>query len=257
MSWVIVRYHPVTFFSLRPYNATASGGKTLIAPTAFALKMALLNATIQTAGLEAGRARFPIIRDLSIALDLPDRITVIKSFAKIRRPARLGDPKAQEQEIADLRDKKQYPFQSTIAYREFVQFGDPLRSPSENTIAVACASPDSETPPSWLGIALCAINYLGKRGSFLQPLGAPDIVDTLDQRFTLITRDTSDFLMNSTLQMLDDCGAMDFEHADIYSKKRIALGRERVLRHVALPYELTRSSRGYSLYERIAAEGED
>ena len=132
MSWVIVRYHPVTFFSLRPYNATSSGGQTLIAPTAFALKMALLNATIQVYGLEIGRERFPAIRDLSIAIALPAHITVLKSFAKIRRPARLGDPKTRDQTIADLRDKKQYPFQSTIAYREFVQFGDPLSVPSEN-----------------------------------------------------------------------------------------------------------------------------
>lgn len=254
MSWVVVRYHPVTFFSLRPYNATSSGGQTLIAPTGFALKMALLNATIQTAGLEVGRARFPAIRDLAIALDLPDRITVMKSFAKIRRPARLGDPKTRDQDIANLRDKKQYPFQSTIAYREFVQFGDPLSVPSENAIAIACTPSEGDTP-SWLAPTLQAINYLGKRGSFLQPISAAIVVDQIDRRFTIITRDSSDFLINSTLQMLDDCGdTMTFDHADIYNAKRITLGRERVLRHVALPYELTRSSRGYSLYERIEVE---
>lgn len=254
MSWVIVRYHPVTFFSLRPHNATSSGGQTLIAPTAFALKMALLNATIQTAGLAVGRERFPRIRDLQIALDLPDRITVVKSFAKIRRPARLGDPKTREEQIAQLRDTKQYPFQSTIAYREFVQFGDPLSMPSANAIAIACTASDGATP-SWLGTTLQAINYLGKRGSFLQPISAPVIVDDLDGRFTVITRDSTSFLMNSTLQMLDDCGdTMTFEHADIYSSKRITLDHERVPRHVALPYELTRSSRGYSLYERIEVE---
>lgn len=251
MSWVIVRYHPVTFFSLRPYNATSSGGQTLISPTAFALKMALLNATIQTAGLATGHERFPVIRDLAIALDLPNRITILKSFAKIRRPARLGDPKTRDKDIADLRDKKQYPFQSTIAYRELVQFGDPLSAPLDNAIAVACMSSEDD-PPAWLGPTLQAINYLGKRGSFLQPLGAPTVVDQLASRFTLITRDSTGFLMNSTLQMLDDCGSsMTFDHADIYNSKRITLGRERALRHVALPYELTRSSRGYSLYERI------
>ena len=38
---------------------------------------------------------------------------------------------------------------------------------------------------------------------------------------------------------------MTFEHADIYSGKRITLGKERVLRHVVLPYQLTRSSRSF------------
>ena len=53
-------------------------------------------------------------------------------------------------------------------------------------------------------------------------------------------------------QMLDNCNPkMTFEHADIYSGKRITLGKERVLHHVVLPYRLTRSSRSYSLYERI------
>lgn len=256
MSWVMMRYHPVSFFSLRPYDATSSGGKTLIAPTAFAVKMALLSASIQTAGLEAGRERFPLIRDLSIAIDLPDHITVVKSFAKIRRPAEFKDAKTKDQKTAQLRDSKQYPFQSTIAYREFVQFGDPLSASSENTVAIACA-PSTGDPPSWLGPTLAAINYLGKRGSFLQPMSAPAVSDHLDSRFTVITRDSAGFLMNSTLQMLDDCGSsMTFEHADIYSGKRISLGRERVLRHVALPYELVRSSRGYSLYERIDEEDE-
>jgi len=249
-----MRYHPVTFFSLRPYNATSSGGQTLIAPTAFAIKMAVLNACIQTAGLDTGRERFPVIRDLSIAIGLPDSITVLKSFAKIRRPARLGDPKIRDQTIADLRNSKQYPFQSTIAYREFVQFGEPLGMPSENAISIACM-PSDGVPPPWLASALQAINYLGKRGSFLQPLSASVITDALDPRFTVITRDSTDFLMNSTLQMLDDCGnSMTFDHADIYNAKRITLGKERILRHVALPYELTRSSRGYSLYERIEEE---
>ena len=55
-------------------------------------------------------------------------------------------------------------------------------------------------------------------------------------------------------QMLDDCGPnMTFEHADIYNAKRITLGKERILRHVVLPYQLTRSSRGYSLYQRLDA----
>ena len=56
---------------------------------------------------------------------------------------------------------------------------------------------------------------------------------------------------NGTLQMLDDCGPqMTFDHADIYSGKRITLGKERILRHIVLPYRLARSSRGYSLYQR-------
>jgi hypothetical protein len=44
---------------------------------------------------------------------------------------------------------------------------------------------------------------------------------------------------------------MNFEHANIYSGKRITLNKERILRHIVLPYRMTRSSKGFSLYERI------
>ncbi len=259
MPWLVAHYHPVSFFSLRPAHATASGGQTLLTPTAFALKMALLSASIQTAGLSEGQQRFPAIRDLRIAVRPPDQITVLKSFAKIRRPAEFKDTKTRDAKIADLSEKGQYPFQSTIAYRELVQFGDPLEPPTVNVLRVACTSPDGDVP-SWLSDALAAVNYLGKRGSFLQLVAVPALTDHLPSDFIGLTGDTADiadFDLRGTLQMLDDCGpAMTFAHADIYDPKRITLGKERVLRHVVLPYRLARSSRGYSLYERISTPAE-
>lgn len=41
--WVTARLTVNTFFSLRPASSTSSGGKTLLTPTPFALKMALLD----------------------------------------------------------------------------------------------------------------------------------------------------------------------------------------------------------------------
>jgi len=168
MTWVVMKYLPVSIFSLRPAQVTASGGKSLLTPTAFALKMALLNASIQTAGLEEGKRRFPTIRDLRIALRLPDHITSIKSFAKVRRlyQDKMGQDKGggetledfrqrQQDKITDLTEKGQYPFQPTIAYREFVQFGDPLLATSEpgaNLVRVACAAPQGEAP-TWASAA--------------------------------------------------------------------------------------------------------
>jgi hypothetical protein len=252
MPWLLADYHPVSFFSLRPAHATTSGGQTLLTPTAFALKMALLGAAIQTAGLAEGRQRFPVIRDLAIAVQPPDHITVLKSFAKIRRPIRLGNAEVRDAEIAEALGKGHYPFAPTIAYRELVQFGNPLAAPTDNLLRVAFASPAGE-PPAWLGEALLAINYFGKRGGFMQLTGRPSVAADLPPDFTPITQDTTSFDLRGTLQMLDDCGpTMTFEHADIYSPKRIALGKERILRHVVLPYRLARSSRGYSLYQRLS-----
>ncbi|HEY7122534.1 MAG TPA: hypothetical protein VH540_01165 [Ktedonobacterales bacterium] len=243
MTWTIATYHPVSLFSLRPANSTTSGGKTLIAPTPFCIKMALLSASIQTTGVTEGQRRFPQIRDLRIALALPKQVVVVKSFAKIRRPFESKDAKTREQKIAELAEKGQYPFQSTIAYREFVQFGGLLQ--------IAFTAPQGEAP-AWLSEMLPVINYLGKRGSFVQIAGWPQLAEALDDTFTEVTRDSTTFSSNGTLQMLDDCGnQMTFEHADIYNPKRMSFGKERVPRHVVLPYRLKQSSRGYSLYERL------
>jgi hypothetical protein len=248
---MITEYHPVSFFSLRPSETTASGGQTLLVPTAFALKMALLRVSIQTAGIAEGKRRFPAIRDLRFALCAPDHITVLKTFNKILRPFEAKDPKTKEEEIARHRDHKQYPFQTTIAYREYVQFGDPLQPPAAQVLRVACIAPDGAMP-EWLAEALLGINYVGKRGGLLQALKQPAVFAELDPAFFEISRDSVRFLMGGTLQMLDDWSpSMRYEHADVYDPKPIRLGKERVLRQVVLPYRLTRSNREYSVYERI------
>jgi len=269
MSWISVRYHPASFFSLRPAQATASGGQTLLVPTGFAIKMALLNASIQTAGLVEGERRFAAIRDLRIALRLPPSITTLKSFAKIRRPAEFKKASEREEKIERLSENKQYPFQSTIAYREFVQLGDPLLGLEACEVEVACAvarapgaTEDREDwgdtgtspAPEWLGTTLLAINYLGKRGGFWQPLATPTSLESLTSDYVEVTRDTQRIPLDGTLQMLDDCGpGLTFEQVNIYSAKRIKLGEGRVFRHIVLPYRLAHSSRGYSRYLRLSS----
>ena len=54
------------------------------------------------------------------------------------------------------------------------------------------------------------------------------------------------------LQLVDDFGpTMTFEHADIYSEKGSDWVRSALLRHVVLPYQVVRSSRSFTLYERF------
>mgnify|MGYP000350743781 CR=1 FL=1 len=61
------------------------------------------------------------------------------------------------------------------------------------------------------------------------------------------------FSLNGTLQVLDDSAVgLTFEKANIYSDKKIQLGKDRVLRQIILPnFRLTRSSKSFSLYERV------
>lgn len=246
-AWVVASYLPVSLFSLKSAMATASGGKTLLAPTPFAVKMALLDAAIRTRGLATGQRLFPLVRDLQVALDPPERLVVLNSFGKVRRPLELKDPSKAAQKVADARDRKAYPFQPTIAYREYVQFGGPFR------LAFASGYSDSSDLAE-IGALLTYINYLGKRGGFIQLAQPPQLESKLGQQFVVLTAEQVDrFGPDWTMQALDDCGArLTFERANIYTSERITLGQERILRHIPIPLHLTRSSRGYSMYERIS-----
>jgi hypothetical protein len=226
--------------------------------------MALLDVVIRTRGLSFGEELFPAIRDLSIALAPPDDLLVVKTFGKIWRPAEIKESKSQKagesreafQERMHRMEQKhqerimlgQYPYYSTIAFREYVTYQEPFTLALTNT--------SREPLPEALSQLLLYINYFGKRGGFVQILHAPQQVEHLDAGFVELTSNTSaeaGFHPESTLQMLDDCGpTLTFARANVYNTgERVSLGKERVLRHVILPYRLARWSRGYSWYQRI------
>ncbi|GHO49676.1 hypothetical protein [Ktedonospora formicarum] len=241
--WTVAHYLPVSFFSLRPANATSSGGKTLLIPTPFAIKMALLSAAIRVRGLQEGERLFPFLRDLEIYLEPPEEMIVVKSFSKIRRE--LKD-KSNAEKALKAREKKEYPMQPTIAYREYVNYKGSLR--------FACQYPDEAPLTRVLPELATYVNYIGKRGGFLQLLAVPENSSELPQgKFLHLTADgLQAFEVNGTLQMLDDCGpSLTFKQADTYNEAKIVLHKDRVLRHVVLPYQQIRSSRSYSWYQRL------
>lgn len=233
-SWLIAEYQSTALFSLKPAWATSSGGKSLLTPTPYALKMALLDAACRTAGVAAAKEAWPWLRDLTVALQPPERVVVTNLFTKILKPRR-----------APARPGTQHagPLGKTIGFREYVHFDGPLGIALGGTLI----------DPARLGGWLVQINYLGKRGGFVQILDPPALVETLPPEFIVVDGDpTRPFPADGIMQQLDDCDAsLTFEKADIYSGKRIRLGRERILHHVVLPYRLARSSRGFTLYERI------
>lgn len=236
--WLLARYQATSLFSLKQASATSSGGKTLLCPTPFALKMALLDVAIRTQGLDRGAALFKPIRSLRIALKPPEQTVVNNTFIKILRPHKAGPKDANGTGLMT-------PMGNTIAFREYVSFHGGMEFAFQGM-------PAEELTP-----LLFNVNYLGKRGGFIQLQAPPDLRPWNDEAlksngYTLLTEPTTEFLVDGLLQMLDDCGPkMTFAQANIYSGKRITLGKERILHHVVLPYRLVRSSKGYSYYERI------
>jgi len=248
--WLLAAYQPVSLFSLKSALATSSGGKTVLVPTPYALKMALLSAAIRMGGVAYGRDFFPALRDLRIGLRVPERLVVINGFGKVRHPWEPPKQKGADRNAAEARArlKGTFPWNSTIAYREYVHFGGALE------FAFASAS-DDETGHDLaaIGPLLYCINYLGRRGGFMQLAGIPRPADTLPDGYHILTQEVAGaFGLDWSLHTLDDCGpSLTFDQANIYTRERIALGRGRVLRRAPLPLRLAQSSRSFSLYRRI------
>lgn len=233
--WLIADYEFVTLFSLKLSSATASGGKTLLVPTPYALKMALLDVACRTLGVTRAEDLWPHIRDLSIALRPATRVVVTNLFQRVLKPYK-NPPKP---DVPDFG-----PFQRTIGYREYVQLVGPL--------GIALGFEDV-TLEEQLSSLLLNINYLGKRGGFVQLLPPPHSANELPDAFVEATLDQTAFALNGTLQVLDDCtDQLTFAKADIYSGEKVKMGKERILRNIVLPnYRLIRSSKSFSLYEQI------
>lgn len=205
--------------------------------------MALLDAAIRVYGIEQGESWFPQIRDLSVAISLPQSILVNNTFIKILRPHKRG---VKDQFGTGLAG----PMGNTIAYREFVQFNGDLQ--------IALFNNSGKGKPLPLPQLASQIHYLGKRGGFMQFRGF-DEVDELSEEYVVLTSEIAEqFQLDGTMQLLDDCGPkMTFAHADIFSDKRLGVNQPngRILRPIILPYRMVRSSRGYTLYERLADAG--
>ncbi|MGC9400652.1 MAG: hypothetical protein ACP5HM_16175, partial [Anaerolineae bacterium] len=236
--WTIAQYQPTAFFSLRASSATSSGGKSLIVPTPYAIKTALMDAAIRTQGLAHGKALFKELKALSIAIQLPEQIVVNNTFTKILRVKEIKTRAAEKESAIDAAmAQQQWPYQSTIAFREYVQFGGPL------CLAFEGLSEKVLTP------LLTQINYLGKRGGFLQLRRPPATVASLPEGFTLLTDGFGDAFPLGTLQVVDDWGPrMTFDHLNTYSDKSIRTGSHRIFHQIVLPHRPVQSSRNYTLY---------
>src|SRR5437016_8052725 len=111
--WLICRYAPVTLFSLRSTYATSKGGKTLLVPTPYAIKMALIDACFRAMPSQdaevIARNVFDLIKAQPVRIKPPKQCIVQNTFLRVLQPAR--DSEGEEGGYG--------PFARTIAYREF------------------------------------------------------------------------------------------------------------------------------------------
>lgn len=246
--WLVLYYRPTTLFSLRMTHATSSGGKTLLVPTPYSFKMALVDAAIRAGNIDNGRQVFEWVKDKAILFCPPDRAVVTNTFIKALRKREIKnmdkDPVVAEQQRRFLASN---PFQSTIVYREFCYY--------HGNLAVAIdVEVLKEEAVEKLITAGAHINYLGKRGSFFQFIKW-EVKDSLPGLFTLPANTMPEGpALYGLGHFLDDLGALDtkdlFDRVNTYSDKKVELNKHRVLVHHLIPYRQGRSSRGYTEYIR-------
>ena len=222
--WLIAEYLPTTLFSLRMSNATNAAAKTLLLPSPYCIKMALLNALFQRDGIQATEARFEGIKNLTIRVAPPEAAVVNGCFVKIQK---LGD----------------HGFGPAFALREYVAYHGTLR------IALGLEGVPAEDKAA-LSHLLIHINQLGKRGGFVQILAPPTLHDSeLDVSFAMPLGE-GDFKVGTLLQPLDDMQPeATLPQINPFSDEKVT--RAEVIRRnvpTQVNYQRWQTSKGYTSY---------
>lgn len=238
MRWLVATYYPVSLFSLKHGEATSTGGKTLLVPTPFAVRTALVDAAIRVFGADRGPTAFEHVRALRLALRPPRWAAVSGLFAKILKPER--DP------------ARGRPMQSTIAFREYVHL--------QGELSLAFGGPDEAL--RFVEPLMPHVTYFGKRGSLFQLARRPHTVETGGDPpagFVLLVGrppaegapaapPPSRFTLG-IIQRVDDWGeTLTFERLNAFSDAPVRMGRDRVRFDVVLPYQVTLAGRGFTVY---------
>lgn len=230
--WLIFSYEPTTLFSLKISRATSSVGRTLLIPTPYAAKMAFVDAAFKVGWQGDIAALVAAFASVDFRIGVPEQAVVSHTIIKIRQ-----EPKDR---------KSGPPYIPAVAYREFVYLQGRLRWAF-----------DLATAPHWLAAALIeiapGINYVGKRGSFVQFVGYNREIE-LGPAFTQ-PLNSGELKLSSGMQIaeLDDFGPeANFEALNSFSAVPIRRDRHRVLRETLVPLGLVNVGPGFSEYSQKA-----
>lgn len=219
--WIVAEYEPISVFGLRPSNTTSTGGKSLLIPTPYAIKMAILDRAICIFGLDYGEQYFPIVRDLRIYAQIPIAVAVTRSFQKVLRP---GQGKS---------------WNTSIVQREYVIHAGRL--------TLAFNHEDAVFVTQDLPTLLTSINYFGRRGGFFQLMSLSEQIPT--KSFVDLCQ-PSEQLSLGFLQRMDDMRRdATFQDVSTYYEKGRKDNGGRVHYNIILPYQLAYHGFNHTIYK--------
>lgn len=239
--WLVVSYRPLSLFSLRMTHATSKGGKTLVAPTPYSIKMALLDACFRRfsaeSALASARGVLDWLVERQVCIRPPKHCIVNNTFMRV---------------LDWDRDEENGPFKRTIAYREFVWFGG-----DEMKIALLVSGMAGEQV-SLLTDLFAHVTSFGKRGSLFQFVGSETLSGELPFGFT-VPRDQTSYKQKASYaltQSMDDFGSAlateeGFDRVSTYGSTPLRLGEHRNMIATAVPYQRRSAARHFTWYERV------
>jgi len=237
--WLVFRYSPASLFSLKISRATSTAGKTLLTPTPYAVKMAFLDATLRN-GLTDDPYSF--VRSLASAvlrIGPPRHACVTGTIQSVRHEAR---------DAGHGRKPDSPAYRPSIAFREFVHYYGVL------ALAFDLKTCSADHVPLLLQAAP-AVNYLGKRGGFVQYLsGARQ--PKLDSTFTQPVDGSNGPAGFGQRVILDDFGpGASFENLNSFASTEIRRGIDRKFVETIVPLQVYNSGPGFVHYWAPAVTG--
>lgn len=231
--WLVAEYQPTSLFFLKTSQATSSVGVSLIIPTPYAIKMALVDAAFRV-GMNREQDYDDFLRSLvRVELRIAPALTTVvtNTFLKIRQESRDGDP---------LR-----PYGPAIAYREMVY----VQGPWLWAFDLACG--DDLLARRLVHLAP-HINYIGKRGSFIQYHGFHRCIE-LGPEFTQPLKSDASWVAPSSahVRVLDDLGPeANLETLSSFTEVKPKRDRHRKFVSTIIPVGIVNTGPGFSEYRK-------
>jgi hypothetical protein len=244
-TWLALTYEPVAPFSLRPSLSTSAGGKTLLVPTPYAIKLALVDAEARRKGAASAEGLLTGLRTAAMAILPARRATVTNTFERVLKLYQAKQKKTANDEEDDGDAEQGRPFVRTIRYREICLLSGPL--------VVAVGLRDPALVDAVL-IAAHHVNYFGRRGGFFQLIEA-ERVSVPDPRASVVDPlgwTPRQSPVGDVACLLDDLGPeASLSTISPFTSESASWERQRVQHMRILAMRRVASSAHFTLYERV------
>jgi len=232
--WLVFVYAPAALFSLKASWATSTVGKTLLTPTFYAVKIAFLDGALRSKLVSDPDAFVKALAKARLRIGLPQHACVTETVQRIRQETREEDR---------LLAPELPPYRPNVAFREIVHYQGDLR------FAFDCATCSGHLLQTLIRVAP-AINYIGKRGSFIQYLEKVER-STLDATFTAPAEEVADSAWGHRAS-LDDFGPKaSFDALNSYTPTQIKRGVHRIFVETHVPLGIRNMGAGFAHYALV------